>query len=256
MHNLLREKLRRKEVTFGITLVLGTPEIPEALANVGLDWMNFDMQHTTQDAGTLQPMIQATSYSKTVPIIRVISNDLGLINRALDTGAPGIIVPLVNSREDAEKAVRFAKYPPQGVRSYGIRSVALRDPEYTATANDEILIMPQIEAELALRNLEEIVTTDGIDAIFVGPYDLTLSLGVFRQFDSSKYLKAVEKVVSTCEAHDVAPGLLAIAGPMDRIVEQGFKLISLGGDLGFLVQNVTKALKDARSVVGTSETRK
>jgi len=252
LHNALKLQLQRNEITLGVNVGIGNPEVSEALGKLGLDWINFDMQHTSLDTETVQAMIQAMSYSKTVPIVRVISNDLGLINRALDIGAHAVIVPLVNSREDAERAVRSSMYPPKGIRSWGPRRPTLRDPDYATTANDEILVMPQIETERALENLEEIVCTEGIDAAFVGPMDLSMSLGVFRQFDSPRFLKAIEKFVSTCDAHGVAPGLLAPAGPVERSIQQGFKLIAIGGDLAVLVGGVADLLKKAREATDES----
>lgn len=246
---MLKAKLRRGEVTFGVTVGMGCPEVSEAMGNTGLDWVCFDMQHTSLDMETVQAMIQAMSYSESIPMIRVTSNDLGLINRALDIGAYAVIVPLVNSREDAEDAVRASRYPPEGIRSWGPRRPALRDPDYAATANEEIMVIPQIETDLALKNLEEIVATEGIDAVFLGPMDLSMSLGVFQQFEDPKFLKAVDRVVSVCEAHNVSPGLLAPTGPVEKSIEQGFKLISLGGDLRLLVEYVKKILKSTRGIV-------
>jgi len=126
-------------------------------------------------------------------------------------------------------------------------SAAIRDPDYATTADAEIMIIPQIETELAVRNLEGIVCAEGINAVFCGPFDLSMSLGVFRQFDNPKFLRATASIVSTCKAHDVAPGILAPTGPLERTIEQGFKLISLGGDLSMLAGSVTKALEKARS---------
>jgi 2-keto-3-deoxy-L-rhamnonate aldolase RhmA len=125
----------------------------------------------------------------------------------------------------------------------------MRDPDYATTADSEIMVIPQVETELAVRNLEEIVTTDGIEAVFCGPYDLSMSLNVFGQFENPRFLKALESIVSTCKAHDVAPGLLAPIGPIERTIQQGFKLISFGGDLPMLTGSVTKALEKARSAV-------
>jgi len=249
MRNLLKDKLQQKKVTLGVTLGIGNSETSEALANLGLDWLGIDTQHTSVDEQTLKTMMQAMSYSEATPIVRVVSNDLGLINKALDLGAHAVIVPLVNSRQDAERAVLAARYAPDGMRSWGPRRPALRDPDYANTANIEVMIVPQIETELALKNIDDIVTTDGVDAIFIGPYDLSMSLGVFRQFDSEKYLKAIEKIVSSCEEHDVAPGLLAPTGPIETMVQQRFKLISLGGDLNLLTQTVVASVKAARDIV-------
>ena len=252
MHNALKLQLQRNEITFGVNVGIGNPEVSEALGKLGLDWINFDMQHTSLDTETVQAMIQAMSYSKTVPIVRVISNDLGLINRALDIGAHAVIVPLVNSREDAERAVRSSMYPPKGIRSWGPRRPILRDPDYANTANDEIMVMPQIETERALKNLEEIICTEGINAAFVGPMDLSMSLGVFQQFDSPEFLRAAERFVSICNAHGIAPGLLAPAGPVERNIQQGFKLITLGGDLTILTKSIADLLKSTRGIVDKS----
>jgi 2-keto-3-deoxy-L-rhamnonate aldolase RhmA len=245
MRNRLKSKLKDGKTTLGVTVTIGSPEVPYALGDLGLDWINLDTQHSVLDGRVVAEMIQALGYSETVPIVRVLSNDLGLINKALDMGAQAVIVPLVNTRLDAEKAVRSAKYKPPGGRSFGSR-VWLRDSEYVETADDEIMIIPQIETTLALQNVEEIVTTDGIEAVFCGPFDLSMSLGVFRQFENPAFQRAVELLVSACEAHDVAPGLLAPTGPVERSIQQRFKLISLGGDISFLTQGIRNVLKTAR----------
>jgi 4-hydroxy-2-oxoheptanedioate aldolase len=253
LHNELKAKLKRGEVTFGVTLGIGFLEVSEALGNLGLDYITFDMQHTSLESETTQAMIQALSYSPTVPMIRVVSNDLGLINKALDIGAYSVIVPLVNTMDDAARAVRASKYAPEGIRSWGPRRQVIRDSEYAKTANNEVMIIPQVETELALKNIEDIVTTEGIDAVFVGPNDLSMSLGVFGQFDSPKFLKAIERVVSTCKAHDVSPGLLAPTGPVETSLQQGFRMIQLGADLGLLTESVVKKLRNARSKVLSSQ---
>jgi 2-keto-3-deoxy-L-rhamnonate aldolase RhmA len=250
LRNKLREKLRQGRTIFGITLGIRSPEIAEAVASLGFDWINFDTQHTFLSIETIESMMAAISYSECVPVIRVISNDLGQINRALDAGAHAVIVPLVNSKGDAERAVKASLYSPHGGRSWGPRRAAMRDPEYTETANKEIMIIPQIETDVAVDRVEEIVTTDGIEAVFVGPMDLSMSLGVFRQFESPKYLHSIERIVSACKAHDVFPGLLASAGPVEAMAKQGFKMITLGGDLSFLLGAAADGLRKARSALG------
>jgi len=239
---------------FGVIVGIGSPEVPYALGDLGLDWIAFDTQHTVIDTQTIPVMIQAMSYSKTVPIVRVLSNNLGLINKALDVGAQAVIVPLVNTREEAEKAVRSARYAPPGLRSWGGRA-SLRDADYATTADAEIMIIPQIETELALKNIEEIVSTDGIEAVFCGPFDLSMSLHIFRKFDNPAFQKAVELIVSTCEDHGVAPGLLAPIGSVDVAVKYGFKMISLGGDLPILTESIASMLKTARKINGEARKR-
>ena len=251
MKNELKAKLKQGAVTFGVTVGIGFLEVSEALGSLGLDYITYDMQHTSLGPETTQAMIQGLSYSSTVPIVRVPSNTLEHINKGLDIGGYGIIVPLVNNARDAAAAVQSAKYAPQGVRSWGPRRQVLRDPEYAQTANDEIMIIPQIETAVALQNVDEIAAVEGIEAVFVGPNDLSMSIGTFRQFDSPKFLKAIEKVVSACEAHDVSPGVLAPAGPVEISIQQGFKMIQLGADLGFLTESIRNSLKAAKSKVAT-----
>jgi 2-keto-3-deoxy-L-rhamnonate aldolase RhmA len=221
------------------------------MGSIGLDWINFDTQHTVLSTETVESMMAAMSYSDSTPIVRVVSNDLGLINRALDVGAHAVIVPLVNSREDAERAVQASLFAPKGGRSWGPRRAAMRDREYSDTANTEIMIIPQIETKIAVDRAEDIITVDGIEAVFIGPYDLSMSLGVFRQFDSPQFLKSIERVVSMCKAHNVFPGLLAPTGPVETMLRQGFKLITLGGDLAFLTAAVTEELQKAKDALKT-----
>jgi 2-keto-3-deoxy-L-rhamnonate aldolase RhmA len=249
LENKLKKKLKKGEIVFGITLGIGNPEVADVLGNIGFDYINFDTQHTILSVETIHSMMAAMSYSETTPIMRVVSNDLGQINRALDIGAHGVIVPLVNSKEDAEKAVYAARYSPKGGRSWGPRRAALRDQEYAETADEEVMIIPQIETKIALDRIDEILAVEGLDAIFVGPNDLSLSLGVFRKFDSPTFLKAIEKVVSSCERHNIAPGLLAPAGPVEASVEQGFKMINIGGDTAFLSIAARDAIDRARATV-------
>ncbi len=245
MLNTLKSQLKNGKTLFGVTVTIGSPEVPYALGSLDLDWINFDSQHSVLNDSTISEMIQALGHSKPVPIVRVLSNELGHINKALDMGAQAVIVPLVNTKSEAEKAIRAARYKPPGSRSYGYR-VSLRDPEYTETADDEIMIIPQIETALALQNVEEIVTAEGVNAVFLGPYDLSMSMGIFRQFENPAFQRAVELFVSACEAHSVTPGLLAPTGPVLKEVKRRFKMISLGGDVNFLTRGVGDAIKLAK----------
>jgi len=249
LKNPLKEKLKQGRVVFGVSLGIGSPEVADVLGNIGFDYINFDTQHTSLSVETVQNMMAAMSYSQSTPIMRVVSNDLGQINRALDIGAYGVIVPLVNSKEDAQKAVYAARYSPKGGRSWGPRRVSLRDPEYTETADKEVMVIPQIETKTALDHIDEILSVDGLDAIFVGPFDLSMSLGVFRKFDSPRFLETVETIISSCRAHGIAPGLLASTGPVEVSIKQGFRMINIGGDSGFMAAAAKDALDKARAVV-------
>jgi len=251
LKNSLKEKLKEGKIVFGVTLGIGSPEVADVLGDIGFDYINFDTQHTSLSVETIQNMMAAMSYSKSTPIMRVISNDLGQINRALDIGAHGVIVPLVNSKEDAQKAVHAARYSPKGGRSWGPRRVSLRDPEYTETADKEVMVIPQIETKTAVDNIEQILSVEELDAIFVGPFDLSMSLGVFQKFESPTFLKAIKTVISSCRAHDIAPGLLAPTGPTEVSIKQGFTMINLGGDSGFIATAAKDAFDRAKAAVKT-----
>jgi len=247
LKNRLKEILGRGEVALGITVSIGHPDITDILGKIGFDYINFDTQHTPLSIETVQSMMQAMSYSQSTPIVRVQWNDFAMINRALDIGAHGIIVPFVNTKEDAIKAVQYATYPPKGMRSYGPRRASLRDPDYMATVDKEILILPQIETKEALDNMEDILSVDGIAAFFVGPYDLSRSLGVFTKWNHPIFEKAIKRVIEAAEKSGTAPGLLAPIEESEKTIGRGFKLINIGGDTSFLTQAATSKLQKART---------
>lgn len=247
MKNKLREILRRGEVALGVTVTIGHPDITEILGKIGFDYINIDTQHTPLSIETVQSMMQAMSYSQATPIVRVQWNDFAMINRALDIGAHCVIVPFVNTKEDAIRALQYATYPPKGLRSYGPRRAAMRDPEYVATADEEILVLPQIETREALDNIEDILSVDGVEAFFVGPYDLSRSLGVFTQFKHPVFEKAIARILEAAEKSGTAPGMLAPMEEPAKTVERGFKLVSLGLDVALLTAAATSALQKARA---------
>jgi len=252
LKNLLRQTLKRGGVALGGTLTIGNPDIADILGKVGFDFINFDTQHTPLNIATVQNMMQAMSYSASTPIIRVQWNNISMINRALDIGAHGVIIPFVNTKEDAVTALKNATYPPRGIRSYGPRRAIMRDPDYMATADDEILILPQIETREALENIDSILSVDGIEAFFVGPYDLSRTLGIFMQWKNPVFEKALEKILNAAEKSDTVPGMLALTEEAERTIERGFRLVNIGGDVAFLTDAATSALKKAR----TAKTRK
>ncbi len=247
LKNKLKEILRRDEVAVGATVSIGHPDITEIIGKIGFDYIHFDTQHTPLSIETVQSMMQAMSYSQTTPIVRVQWNDFAMINRALDIGAQGIIVPLVNTRKEAIEAIQSATFPPKGLRSYGPRRAAMRDPEYMATADEEILILPQIETKEALDNIDSILSLDGIEAFFVGPYDLSRSLGVFTEWKHPTFERAIERIIEAAERSGTKPGMLALIEEAKKTIKRGFRLVNVGGDVSFLTQAATSALQKART---------
>lgn len=240
----LKAKMRKGEVTIGTTVSIGHPDIAETLGGIGYDWILIDTEHAPLEVGTVQMLMQAMSGSKSVPIVRVAWNDMVMVKRALDIGAYGIIVPWVNTKEEAERAVQAIRYPPRGFRGFGPRRAALFDPTYVKDAGNELILGVQIETKTALDNLDEILSVDGIDAAVIGPADLSFSLGMLMQYDNPKFNAALDKVVAAARKHKVAAGFLAVDN-VERRVKQGFTWLNVSADLGLLKSAAKKDYEDA-----------
>ena len=253
MRNRLREILRRGEVALGISVSIGHPFITDILGGIGFDFINFDLQHAPLSVESTLSMMQAMSFSETTPIMRVPWNEFAIINSVLDIGAHGIIIPFVNTREDVLKAIRYATYPPKGMRSYGPIRASLRDPKYVETCDEEILILPQIETQEGLDNVEDILSLDRIEAFFVGPYDLSRSLGVWREWDNPKFEEAIQRILDAAENTGTVPGVLALFEDVQKTIERGFKLICIGRDVRFLKQAAASALQRAKNMKNEAE---
>ena len=157
MKNPVKIKLKAGKISLGSWISIGHMDISERLANIGFDWLTFDMEHAPLNIETVQTMIQAMGYQKEcIPLVRVPWNEAWLVKQVLDIGAYGVVIPLVNNGDDVRKAVSYSKYPPEGVRGCAPRYAAFRDKEYIRTANDEVLVIVQIETENAIKNVEEI----------------------------------------------------------------------------------------------------
>src|ERR1043166_8081102 len=180
MKGTLKQKLRRGEVSIGTWVSIGHPDVAEILAGVGFDWLLFDMEHGPMTNETVHRMMQAMGEGPTVPLVRVASNNANAIGQALDGGAHGVMIPLVNTTEDARRAVAACKYPPDGIRGMGPRRATgygRRFHEYVRNANRDLLVVVQIETPEAVANIDSILSVDGIDVAAIGPGDLAQSMG-------------------------------------------------------------------------------
>ncbi len=250
MKNPLKTKLKEGKRLFGIAVTIAHPDVAEIVGHLGYDWALFDTEHSPLDIAAVQNLMQAMSFSKTAPIVRVAWNDAVLMKRALDIGAYGIIVPWVNSKEDALRAVQAIRYPPEGIRGWGPRRAALADPDYTATANEEIFLGVQIETQTAIDNVDEILSVPGVDAAFIGPFDLSMSLGVFGQWTSTKFGSTVKRILNSSLKHRVTPGVLAPVEWQKRLKE-GFRMLLISIDTSHLSEGGTKTLAEARVLAQT-----
>jgi 4-hydroxy-2-oxoheptanedioate aldolase len=177
--NAVKRLWQQDRPALGGWLMIPSGFSAEVMAHQNLDWLCIDMQHGLIDYDTALAMLQAISTTATTPFVRVPWNDSAIIMKMLDAGAYGVIVPMVNSRAEAEAAVAACRYPPQGIRSFGpIRAVYYAGLDYFAYASQEVSCIPQIETTAAVENLDEILSVEGVDAVYIGPMDLSISLGL------------------------------------------------------------------------------
>ena len=223
----------------GTWVTVGHPDVPDIMEALGFDWVVFDTEHAPIGPESLASMIQALDPSKMCPLVRVGQVDQYLVKSALDMGAHGIVCPLVSSPREAASAVRFAKYPPLGVRGVAPRKAAeygLRSSEYLGSANRLTVVAVQIETKEAVADIDSITAEAGVDIAFVGPTDLTFSLGLGTDRNNPKVLEAMGTVLESCARSGKVPGILA-STPDEamRAVEMGFRFVGLGSDVRFMI---------------------
>jgi len=240
MIKVLKGKLRRQEVTIGSWVTLGHTSIAEIMAKAGFEWLVVDMEHSVITLDITQQLIQVIEGCGVVPLVRVGENNANIIKRAMDAGAYGVIVPMINTKEQAEAAVKAVKYPPLGIRGVGLaRAQGYGDKfnEYAATVNAESIVIAQVEHIDAVNNLESILSVEGIDGCIIGPYDLSGSLGVPGNFDYPDVLAALKKVEQTCQKRRVALGMHVIQPDYRQVMEKvakGYSFIGFSLDILFL----------------------
>jgi len=237
--NRVKALLKAGKPAFGVAMVLPSPPAAEILAQAGFDWLWIDMEHAALNLETAHRMIQATQGTETVPIVRVGGNLNWLAKPVLDMGAMGVIMPQVNSKQEAVDAVQALRYPPEGVRGLFPGIAALRwglsVPEYLKIANNEIMAILLIEHIEAVNRIDEILTVPGIDLIFVGPGDLSASMGLLGQGTHTRVEEAIQKVLAATKKANVPAGIMAVTpDDANRRIQQGFQFILVGMDMGFL----------------------
>src|SRR3954465_8797200 len=211
--NFVRAKLQRGESSIGTSLALPDTTAARLMCRVGFDWLTVELEHTTVNWETAGNSFAIIAASGLVPLVRVPWNTGENIKRALDTGAFGIVVPMVNSRAEAEAVVAAARYAPIGQRTIGGQLHAANfetdAANYYAKANDEILVVIMAEHIKAIENAEEIISVPGIDAVFIGPNDLHNSMGKPPCFESEEpqFVQALEHILKVAQKHGVAPGI-------------------------------------------------
>ncbi|HOA72482.1 MAG TPA: aldolase/citrate lyase family protein [Phycisphaerae bacterium] len=251
MKNKLRRALLDRKVTLGAWMQIGHCAVAEIFARAGFDWVCVDLEHGAIDLETTTNIFRTLAAFDCVPVARLPLNDPVWIHRTLDAGARALIIPMVKTAAEAEAAVREAKYPPRGTRGYGYSRANMHGmdfSEYITEANDEIAMIMQIEHKDAIGNLEAILDVPGVDGLFIGPLDLSGSMGITGQLDHPQMVAALDRYRSVCRERGVTAGMHIVRPNPENIsqaIEQGYTLIALGLDNVFLDDSSRACLKAA-----------
>ena len=253
--NTVREIWARGEAVVNGWLSIPSAFSAEVMAHQGFDSLTVDMQHGVVDYQVAVTMLQAISTTPVIPLARVPWNDPARLMKILDAGAYGVICPMVNTRDEAEALVRACRYPPRGHRSWGpVRASIYAGGDYGDHANETIIVMPMIETAEALKNLDEILSVPGVDAVYVGPSDLSLALGYKPRLDQTdaEVVDAQITIVEACRRHGVVAGIHnATAAYALKMIAVGYQFVTLASDSRFLA---AKAAEEVAAVRKTGVT--
>ncbi len=242
------QRLRAGELLIATMVSLASPEITEILAETGFDWLFIDAEHGAFNPQQTQSMLQAAG--KCPCVIRVPAGEDIWIKKALDIGAAGIIVPQVHTAEQAEQIISQCKYSPAGNRGVGIgraHTYGMEFDNYIQNANEDTAVILQAESRQAIENIDAIVKLKGLDAILIGPYDLSASLGRIGQVTDPEVQAAIKTVANACQSAGIQLGIFGVrAEAVKPYIEQGFTLITAGVDALFVIDSAKKTLADLR----------
>ncbi|MCM8759724.1 MAG: HpcH/HpaI aldolase/citrate lyase family protein [Candidatus Omnitrophica bacterium] len=249
--NLLKRKLKKGEVAIGAFVITAHPTIAEVLARSGFDWLVFDMEHGVIGIESVELMAQAVSGTATVPLVRVPWNDFVVIKQVLDTGVAGLVIPMVNTPEQAQQAVKATRYPPKGIRGIGPHRASgfgAWVDQYLEKANEEIMVIIQIEHYQAVKNLEEILKVDGVDCVFIGANDLSASMGYLGSPKHPEVQNTIRYIGETCKKFQIPCGLIASGSDIDTRIKEGFQFIAVGSDISLLMSACIGVFAQIKSI--------
>ena len=246
----LKNKLKNNELTLGSWITIGHPTIPDILAQAGFEWLVIDIEHNLIDPLMLHTLIATIQSKEIAALVRVSDNDKVIIKQVLDAGADGIIVPMVCNKEDAEMAVNYSYYPPRGERGVGLsraQGYGESFEDYKQWQSDSLTIIAQIEHIEGVKNIDEIISTDGVDGIIIGPYDLSGSLGMPGKLESVEVKSAIKKVIDRCTQRKFPLGYHIVepcVSNATKMISAGFRFIAFGTDFYFMRDNAKAQMKE------------
>lgn len=249
-HNQVKRALKAGKPSLGSWVMIGHQASAEILAGAGFEWITVDMEHTSIGYETLPVLVEAIRSRGPQAFVRVEANDPAVIKRVLDCGAGGVIVPLVNSAAEAEAAVLSARYPPAGFRGVSLGRASeygANFDDYFRSSNEEVLVVAQIEHYKAVEAIDEIMAVEGLDAVFLGPYDLSGSMGIVGQFDHPRMREARRRVLEAGRAAGKAVGIHEVrpqAQAVRAVLDEGFTLVACSLDTIFLRDTARGLLRE------------
>ncbi|MEE2778837.1 MAG: aldolase/citrate lyase family protein [Acidobacteriota bacterium] len=243
--NRIKQLWQENQPAFGVWLSACSPFVTEQIAAVGFDWLLVDGEHSAVDLQTMVQMFQAVSTRESMPLARVAWNDPVQIKRVLDSGAYGVVIPWVNTPDEARQAVSACRYPPDGTRGFGPWRAALYGGrDYAQHANEEIACIIQIETVSAIESIDDILSVPGVDGVMIGPTDLAMDMGLKPRADHPDpgHQDLCREVLEACQRHGVAPGIFT-SGPDEaaRRADEGWRFLPVGSDLQFVLERAIAA---------------
>ncbi len=248
----LKNKLKNNQLTIGSWVTIGHPSVVDIMASADFEWLVVDMEHTSIDLTMAHNLIATIQANGMKALVRVSKNEEVIIKRILDMGADGIVVPMIKSKADALEAIDYAKYPPLGKRGVGLfraQKYGLGFDGYKKWVNEELVIIAQIEHIEAVENIEEIITTDGIDGVIIGPYDLSGSMGFPGEYNRDDVKEAIAKVLKICKENNVPSGFHVIESDPSKLqqrIDEGCTFLAYSLDFFFLGDCAREGMKTIR----------
>ncbi len=236
----LNEKLKKNSLTIGSWITIAHPSIVDVMSSGGFEWLVVDIEHTSIGLDSLHILISQIQANDIKAFVRVSKNEEVIIKKVLDIGADGIVVPMINNREDAERAINYAKYPPEGKRGVGLfraQKYGLGFEEYKKWVKDDLIVIAQIEHIDAVNNVESILQVNDLNGLMVGPYDLSASLGCPGEYEKDIVKEAMKKIVIASKKFDKALGFHVVEPESKKLIDkikQGYTLLAFGVDFLYL----------------------
>jgi len=245
----LKTKLKNNKLTIGSWITIGNSSVIEIMATAGFEWLCIDMEHTSIDLATAKMLITTIHANNIKALVRVSKNEEVAIKKVMDMGADGVIVPMIKTKEEAQMAIDFVKYPPTGKRGVGLyraQNYGIGFDEYKKWVEEEAVVIAQIEHIEAVKNIEEILAIEGIDGTIVGPYDLSGSMGFPGDYHRDDVKEAIKKVKIACEKHNKPYGFHVIESDPSKLqvrIDEGCTFLAYSLDFFFLGDSARTGMK-------------